>query len=743
MVTNVTRGVTYYLPQSGASYIGTYASPVLTLVASTGSHSDSDALEIFYDDGVSTSPVKSSVTINVTGVGSSAPTLTEETTINVKVSGSSTSYGYFVALPTASRNPGDTVYAYLSIDASYGPSLIFTNGTPGGTRLVEIFGTGADQRLLLEFAYDGSSWQLKSNTTRPPLHANGAASGYFWSGATSSTWATAGNWFQGAAPTSDITSHVAIFAKSSYSYQPTTGTTSVSGIVIGNGSAALTLTAAGLTVGANGIRMLLGAAASSFTGSLIASGNQTWSNDSASTLTLGTVTGATTGPTLITLGGTGTISSGSVISDSASTVTSLAYAGTGTFTTSAAHTFTGALTVYSGTVTFTGSGRAGNGAGLFLAPPLGTTATVNTVSGSGTVNVLGLGNNVVGGSSAALALGAGTTTTASSVTTSLTCSGAGNLILSGTTISASTATGTWTIPADPGGNVTINGSQTWTAFVGNLATARTVSVAGGQAYKYGGTTCSLSLNNTNTGAGVAVAYNHETSTLTTATYGSLSGSIATPSSGTNTLTHNLCSGGQTINQTVSGTFSGVLADAGASTQFILGSSSTAVLTLAGVNTYTGATTVGGSAGSALRVTGSLAAGSAVTVNSGGTLQGTGTIGGSLTIANSATATLEPGNGGVGTLTVNGALTLQSSSVLTIHTSGTTGSRVTCNSNMTVDGAANFPDALSGAASIIILSCTGTLTNSTIVMGTNNTGRTFSGFTVNTGSSPKTVTAVFV
>ncbi len=56
-VTNVTRGVIYFQPQAGTSYSGTYASPVLTLNASTSGHADADKLEIFYDDGLTTTGV--------------------------------------------------------------------------------------------------------------------------------------------------------------------------------------------------------------------------------------------------------------------------------------------------------------------------------------------------------------------------------------------------------------------------------------------------------------------------------------------------------------------------------------------------------------------------------------------------------------------------------------------------------------------------------------------------------------
>jgi len=75
-----------------------------------------------------------------------------------------------------------------------------------------------------------------------------------------------------------------------------------------------------------------------------------------------------------------------------------------------------------------------------------------------------------------------------------------------------------------------------------------------------------------------------------------------------------------------------------------------LLTLAGVNTHLGVTTV--SAGT-LSLTGSLAG--AAVVNNTGTLQGTGTVGGSTTI--NVGGILAPGIGGVGTITSNGGISL--------------------------------------------------------------------------------------
>jgi autotransporter-associated beta strand protein len=78
------------------------------------------------------------------------------------------------------------------------------------------------------------------------------------------------------------------------------------------------------------------------------------------------------------------------------------------------------------------------------------------------------------------------------------------------------------------------------------------------------------------------------------------------------------------------------------------------LTLQGVNTHTGATTVNNGGTLAIVSPGSLPAG-AVTLNNTSTLAGTGTIGGNVTVT--ATANIAPGNGGVGTLPVTGTLTI--------------------------------------------------------------------------------------
>lgn len=80
-VTNVTRGVIYFQPQAGLAFTGTYASPVLTLTASTAGHNNADKLEIFYDDGLTTLAITGALTdtqlrasaVPVSGSFSAAP----------------------------------------------------------------------------------------------------------------------------------------------------------------------------------------------------------------------------------------------------------------------------------------------------------------------------------------------------------------------------------------------------------------------------------------------------------------------------------------------------------------------------------------------------------------------------------------------------------------------------------------------------------------------------------------------
>ncbi len=171
------------------------------------------------------------------------------------------------------------------------------------------------------------------------------------------------------------------------------------------------------------------------------------------------------------------------------------------------------------------------------------------------------------------------------------------------------------------------------------------------------------------------------------------------------------------------------------------------LTLAGVNSYTGATEV---SSGALAVNGSLAEGSAVTVDAGATLNGTGSIGGAVvnsgTIAGSLTfnndVTINNGayasasafnanitnNGSItGGLTVQGGKTLSGggsvSGGLNVHGGNVNGSNLSVTGATVFSGSSNLAGSMTSSGGISVAS-TGIL---------NVTGSTSSSVTVNSAT----------
>jgi autotransporter-associated beta strand protein len=150
--------------------------------------------------------------------------------------------------------------------------------------------------------------------------------------------------------------------------------------------------------------------------------------------------------------------------------------------------------------------------------------------------------------------------------------------------------------------------------------------------------------------GASLQFGSGTTNVTSATLGGLKGrqNLALTNAGSAGGAIALDVGGDGDNTI----YGGVLSGSGSLTKIGSGE-----LTLSGPCTYTGSTVV--SSGT-LNITGSLAAASNVTVNSGGILAGTGTVGGSVSVASGGI--LSPGGSGAGTLTV-GSLTLNGGAML--------------------------------------------------------------------------------
>lgn len=392
----------------------------------------------------------------------------------------------------------------------------------------------------------------------------------------------------------------------------------------------------------------------------------------------------------ITITGDGNIEvSGAIVNGGTASASNLTYSGTGVLTLSGTNSYGGVTTVSSGTLAITtAQNTTGNtsiaNANVVLgnagALGSGTIVTTNnnaqlaastTLTGVNAVsNAISLGSNMRIGTGSALELSG-----------SVNMNGVARSITSNNTSNETTFSGV--ISNDGGGGltlvttggITLSGNNTYTGATEFRGTnALSVSQIGnsGVAGNLGAGDTLRFGSNSGTRATFRYTGTGETTNRTLA-FNTTVGDISIEQAGTGLLrfsgtTNTTANGAKTLflrgSTAGTGQIDGVLADS-ADGALSLTKTGTGTWTLAGNNTYTGATTV--SEGK-LNINGSTAAGSAVTVASGGTLGGSGTIGGSVTVASGGT--LSPGNS-PGLLTIGGGLTLDSGSAIVMELNGTT------------------------------------------------------------------------
>ncbi|MGV3661362.1 MAG: beta strand repeat-containing protein [Prosthecobacter sp.] len=337
-------------------------------------------------------------------------------------------------------------------------------------------------------------------------------------------------------------------------------------------------------------------------------------------------------PTVNLVGGLGAGGTAAVITASgisANTSGGLTKNGAGTLTLTGANTYSGGTVVNTGTLTV--------GTGGTLGATTGALTVNNTNTGAGNAVVVNLAtatDTTVGSLSGTLATPSSGSNTAT-INTQTGRTFTVNQTTAGTYAGVIAGPGSVALGSLSTNTLTLIGANTYTG--GTYINGGTLTVGTGGTL--GATTGSLAVNNSNTGAGTAVVLNLATAADTTV--GSLSGTLATPSSGSNTATINTQTGRTfTINQTAAGTYAGTIAGSGSVT---LGSLSTNTLTLTGANSYTGTTTVNGGTLEVNNTTGSGTGTGDVTLNNPGSkLSGSGSIAGHV-VLNTGTV-LAPGEG---------------------------------------------------------------------------------------------------
>jgi len=359
-------------------------------------------------------------------------------------------------------------------------------------------------------------------------------------------------------------------------------------------------------------------------------------------LGVGGSAGTTSGNALYLMTGTiGTFTVGSgtqTVSGEISGLGGVAKTGAGTLVLSHANNYTGGTTINGGTLRLEDNSALGTGTITVLG------STIDYLDGVTETNPIDFQAD------ATLNMSAGSAEQSGQITETggsfgIEKTGAGTLTLTGTnsyTGGTTFSAGTLSVGADnnlgdASGNLIFNGGtlQTTADFVSDRSV--TLNAVGGTLDTSGN---DLSLSGIISGTGGLTKQGTGTLTLSgTNTYsGGTTVSAGTLQGNTTSLQGDITNNASVVfDQTADGTYAGVMSGTGT-----LGKQGSALLTLSGNNTFTGATTINAGI---LMVNGTIAG--PVIVNTGGTLGGTGTVG---PVTNSGR--IEPGNS-IGTLTVAG------------------------------------------------------------------------------------------
>ncbi len=381
-------------------------------------------------------------------------------------------------------------------------------------------------------------------------------------------------------------------------------------------------------------------------------------------------------------------------------------AGIGTTTLNAINSFSGAVNVQNGVLSF--NTVAANGS----AQALGSGNTVNlgvASTSSGIIQYTGAAGTLA---KSIYALGNGLNTVQNNGSGLLTLSG--SLVKNGTVLVLNGGSG--------GINVTgtISGSSANSDLyvTGGTTTLSSVNTYNGPTWVYGGGILVNGITNalpTNTSlilGGTSGGTDNSSNAFDLHGYNQTVAALTSTGSGIQTVTNN-GSGASLLTVTGGGTYNGIITNGNATTALTVSGGN---LILGGVNTYTGATTV---SGGTLSVNGSLA-NSAVSIASLATLNGAGTINGTADISGTAS----------GSLTFNNAVTVRA---------GATASAAAFNDNITDNGTITSGltvqrgKTLSGSGSVIGTTTvtSGTVNGSGLTLGvtTLNGLSTLSGYNI--------------